>query len=111
MGNPQTLSQGRQMLMSAQIDPRAGKVLDPASLLDVGRLLRAYYEGRPDPTAAEQRAFLKVFLIPNFAVNATVYDKLIRIMIIVAKDVPYTTDLSQLFMNVSVTLAMRTSER
>ena len=41
--------------MSAQIDPRAGKVLDPASLLDVGRLLRAYYDGRPDPTAPAER--------------------------------------------------------
>ncbi len=41
--------------MSAPIDPRAGKLVDPASLLDVGRLLRAYYDGRPDPTAPAQR--------------------------------------------------------
>ena len=41
--------------MSAQIDPRAGKLVDPASLLDVGRLLRAYYDGRPDPTKPAER--------------------------------------------------------
>ena len=41
--------------MSAAIDPRAGKLVDPASLLDVGRLLRAYYEGRPDPKAPAER--------------------------------------------------------
>ena len=41
--------------MSARIDPRAGKVLDPASRLDVGRLLRAYYDGRPDPKAPAER--------------------------------------------------------
>jgi phosphoglucomutase len=44
--------------MSSGIDPRAGKLLDPAALLDVGRLLSAYYDGRPDPTApAEQVTF------------------------------------------------------
>ncbi|WP_309604375.1 phosphoglucomutase (alpha-D-glucose-1,6-bisphosphate-dependent) [Phenylobacterium sp.] len=41
--------------MSSDVDPRAGKLVEPASLLDVGRLLRAYHEGRPDPTVATQR--------------------------------------------------------
>lgn len=36
-------------------DPRAGKPVDPASLLDVGKLLRAYYVGRPDPVQPAQR--------------------------------------------------------
>ncbi|NOT41850.1 MAG: alpha-D-glucose phosphate-specific phosphoglucomutase [Alphaproteobacteria bacterium] len=35
--------------MLGGIDPRAGKPVDPATLLDVGQLLRAYYAGRPDP--------------------------------------------------------------
>jgi phosphoglucomutase len=44
--------------MSSGIDPRAGRLVDPAALLDVGRLLRAYYDGRPNPTApAEQVTF------------------------------------------------------
>lgn len=41
--------------MSGFIDPRAGKPIDPASLLDVDRLLRAYYSGRPDAAQAAQR--------------------------------------------------------
>jgi phosphoglucomutase len=41
--------------MASDIDPRAGKLIDPASRLDVGRLLRAYYDGRPDPTAPAER--------------------------------------------------------
>ena len=41
--------------MSGDVDPRAGKTLDPAALLDVGQLVRAYYSGRPDPTEPAQR--------------------------------------------------------
>ena len=37
------------------VDPRAGKPVDPGSLLDVGKLLRAYYDGRPDPASPAQR--------------------------------------------------------
>ena len=38
-----------------RVDPRAGKPLEAAALLDVGRLLQAYYSGRPDPTDPSQR--------------------------------------------------------
>lgn len=37
------------------IDPRAGKPLDPADLLDVDRLLQNYYPGHPDPAERAQR--------------------------------------------------------
>jgi len=35
--------------------PRAGQPADPSELVDVGALLRAYHELRPDPTVAAQR--------------------------------------------------------
>jgi phosphoglucomutase len=41
--------------MAGQIDPRAGQRVDPTLLLDVPRLLVAYYAGRPDPGVAAQR--------------------------------------------------------
>ncbi|HXM55042.1 MAG TPA: phosphoglucomutase (alpha-D-glucose-1,6-bisphosphate-dependent) [Candidatus Dormibacteraeota bacterium] len=36
-------------------DPRAGRPADAATLIDVGRLIRAYHEGRPDVSVPEQR--------------------------------------------------------
>lgn len=39
----------------AVVDPQAGKLVDPASLLDVSQLVRAYYAGHPDPTEVAQR--------------------------------------------------------
>jgi phosphoglucomutase len=39
----------------SQADPAAGRLLDPASLLDVGRLVDAYYDLRPDPSVPRQR--------------------------------------------------------
>ena len=41
--------------MSGDVDPRAGKTLDPTALLDVGQLVSAYYSGRPDPAEPTQR--------------------------------------------------------
>ncbi len=41
--------------MPGTIDPRAGKLLDPVALLDVGKLIDAYYKGRPDPAEPAQR--------------------------------------------------------
>lgn len=41
--------------MFGDVDPRAGKPVDPKSLLDVGQLLSAYYAGRPDPAELSQR--------------------------------------------------------
>jgi phosphoglucomutase len=41
--------------MTSLIDPRAGQRVDPTLLLDVPRLLHAYYAGRPDPGVAAQR--------------------------------------------------------
>ena len=38
-----------------KISPNAGKLADPAILIDVPKLVRAYYEDRPDPSAAAQR--------------------------------------------------------
>ena len=37
------------------IDPNAGKRLDPSQLLDVPKLLKAYYALKPDPSVAAQR--------------------------------------------------------
>ena len=36
-------------------DPRAGRPADAATLVDVGRLVRAYHDARPDVSAPEQR--------------------------------------------------------
>ncbi len=41
--------------MSPQINPLAGKAAPPASLVDIPRLITAYYSERPDPHVAEQR--------------------------------------------------------
>src|SRR5579862_3112363 len=38
-----------------QISPLAGHVADPSSLIDVPRLIAAYYTDRPDPSVADQR--------------------------------------------------------
>jgi phosphoglucomutase len=37
------------------IDPRAGKPADPSMLVDVDRLIAAYYDRKPDPSIPEQR--------------------------------------------------------
>ena len=37
------------------IDPNAGKLLEPARLLDVAKLLKDYYALKPDPSVASQR--------------------------------------------------------
>ena len=41
--------------MLGDVDPRAGKTLDPAALLDVGQLVGAYYSRRPNPAEPAQR--------------------------------------------------------
>ena len=41
--------------MSSDVDPGAGKPVDPKALLDVGQLVRAYYTGCPDPAQPAQR--------------------------------------------------------
>jgi len=38
-----------------QVSPLAGKPADPSNLINVPRLVTAYYTGRPDPSVAEQR--------------------------------------------------------
>ncbi len=38
-----------------KINPNAGKLADPATLLDVTSLVKAYYEKSPDPAVKEQR--------------------------------------------------------
>jgi phosphoglucomutase len=38
-----------------EISPIAGKPADPSSLIDVPRLITAYYEGRPNPSLAAER--------------------------------------------------------
>jgi phosphoglucomutase len=37
------------------VDPRAGRPAEPADLVDVDRLIAAYYDLHPDPSVAEQR--------------------------------------------------------
>jgi len=41
--------------MSTHISPLAGTPAPPSSLIDVGKLLAAYFSMRPDPTLAAQR--------------------------------------------------------
>lgn len=41
--------------MTASISPLAGKTLDPSLLVDVPRLVTAYFTGRPDPANPAQR--------------------------------------------------------
>lgn len=38
-----------------RVSPLAGKPADPAMLVNIPRLITAYYTGRPDPTVPEQR--------------------------------------------------------
>jgi hypothetical protein len=38
-----------------KIDPRAGQLAKATDLVDVAKLIAAYYEERPDPDTAEQR--------------------------------------------------------
>ncbi len=41
--------------MSGRISPLAGKPVDPSRLIDVSRLVSAYFSGVPDPSVASQR--------------------------------------------------------
>ena len=41
--------------LPVKISPLAGKLAEPSMLVDVSRLVAAYYGGRPDPTVPAQR--------------------------------------------------------
>ena len=41
--------------MIAQISPLAGKTIEPSMLVNVARLVTAYFTGKPDPTVPSQR--------------------------------------------------------
>src|SRR5580698_3414190 len=41
--------------MSENVDPHAGQPADPSKLVDVSKLVAAYYDERPDPAAAAER--------------------------------------------------------
>jgi phosphoglucomutase len=41
--------------MAAHVDPLAGKTIDPSLLVNVPRLVTAYFAGKPDPEIATQR--------------------------------------------------------
>jgi phosphoglucomutase len=41
--------------MAEQVSPLAGKPIDPSRLIDIPRLVTAYFTGRPDPAVAAQR--------------------------------------------------------
>ncbi len=41
--------------MIAQISPLAGKTIEPSTLVNVPRLVTAYFTGKPDPTVPSQR--------------------------------------------------------
>ena len=38
--------------MAGQVSPRAGKTIEPSMLVNVPRLVTAYFAGTPDPTVA-----------------------------------------------------------
>jgi len=41
--------------MAAEVSPFAGKIIEPSNLVNVPRLVTAYFEGKPDPAVAAQR--------------------------------------------------------
>jgi phosphoglucomutase len=41
--------------VATEIDPRAGKTVDPSMLVNVPRLVTAYFAGKPDPSVPAQR--------------------------------------------------------
>ncbi|RYX95323.1 MAG: phosphoglucomutase, alpha-D-glucose phosphate-specific, partial [Bradyrhizobiaceae bacterium] len=41
--------------MAAHVDPLAGQPIDPSRLVNVPRLVSAYFAGKPDPAIATQR--------------------------------------------------------
>jgi phosphoglucomutase len=41
--------------MTRTVSPLAGKTIDPAHLVDVPRLITAYFDGKPDPENPAQR--------------------------------------------------------
>src|SRR5437660_9695807 len=46
---------GIRNAVSANINPRAGKLAEPSMLANIPRLVTAYFAGRPDPAIAAQR--------------------------------------------------------
>jgi phosphoglucomutase len=45
----------REQDVSEKTDPRAGEMPGPSDLVDLAKLERAYYDGKPDPDIASQR--------------------------------------------------------
>ena len=41
--------------MAGQVSPRAGKTIEPSMLVNVPRLVTAYFAGTPDPKVPSQR--------------------------------------------------------
>ena len=41
--------------MAGQVSPRAGKTIEPSMLVNVPRLVTAYFAGNPDPKVPSQR--------------------------------------------------------
>ena len=41
--------------MSANVNPRAGKIADASMLANIPRLVTAYFAGKPDPSVPSQR--------------------------------------------------------
>ena len=41
--------------MAGEVDPRAGKPVEPSALVNVARLVTAYFTGKPDPSLPAQR--------------------------------------------------------
>src|SRR6516162_3219111 len=41
--------------MNHDVNPQAGKPADPSTLIDVSKLIAAYYAERPDPAVAAER--------------------------------------------------------
>src|SRR5262249_12188814 len=45
----------KEASMSENVDPRAGQLPTPKDLVDVPKLIEAYYDRKPDPAVASQR--------------------------------------------------------
>jgi phosphoglucomutase len=52
---PRAIGRRRRTTLANQVSPHAGKTLDPSLLVNVPRLVTAYFSARPDPSVASQR--------------------------------------------------------
>src|SRR6185312_12366174 len=53
--HPSRNGRSRMMKLAAKVSPLAGKTIEPSMLVNLPRLVTAYFTGKPDPTVPSQR--------------------------------------------------------